>query len=531
MSKGDPLRAWLDDLCGTDDPDAIRQLVIDHGAGFLGIPGIASTLVSRRETDADLRLILFEILVGEARMDMENRGRLGQSFLAEARVAIDALSEADGLDLGTAMSLARAYARAEMEAPESLVSFLLGDVEAQAGMEGVLDDLDAQLDDLRGEVGDDDYMLHAFLNDMLCVVPAPLRPGVVHHVACRDEAWCGRLALYWLLDAATEVRQAAAGGLGERARQGCLDAPTASPLPLIRTWMPEDGARLVLDEALREARQLELVGPLEPPVLRPARLLGTLPDGSGGQNFAVALEGEGVPVAALVLLKSGKGVKDAFLVRGDGAEDAVSMQADDADGLDLAREALEPALAAALAEGLSAGRPAPAGLIDVAEACGFGALRPQRMTARDWLAYLDPEGEIAGLSAHERGRLIGRSARWLLDHPVVETWFEGTAVVDAALEGASSPRQLDAALWAALEKRRGYWALLMLRAAHVLKAATGNGDWRSFAATVSALLDGRALKKVPIMGHMLGASIAAWQAEEAGLDAGDQDKDDRPYDA
>ena len=167
----------------------------------------------------------------------------------------------------------------------------------------------------------------------------------------------------------------------------------------------------------------------------------------------------------------------------------------------------------------------------MAEACGFGALRPQRMTARDWLAYLDPEGEIAGLSAHERGRLIGRSARWLLDHPVVETWFEGTAVVDAALEGASSPRQLDAALWAALEKRRGYWALLMLRAAHVLKAATGNGDWRSFAATASALLDGRALKKVPIMGHMLGASIAAWQAEEAGLDAGDQDKDDRPYDA
>ena len=125
------------------------------------IPGIASTLVSRRETDADLRLILFEILVEEARMDMENRGRLGQSFLAEARVAIDALSEADGLDLGTAMSLARAYARAEMEAPESLVSFLLGDVEAQAGMEGVLADLDAQLDDLRGEVGDDDYMLHA----------------------------------------------------------------------------------------------------------------------------------------------------------------------------------------------------------------------------------------------------------------------------------------------------------------------------------------------------------------------------------
>ena len=87
-------------------------------------------------------------------MDTENCGRLGQSFLAEARVAIDALSEADGLDLETDMSLARAYARAEMEAPESLISLLLGDVGVRSGMEEVLDDLDAQLDELRGEVGE-----------------------------------------------------------------------------------------------------------------------------------------------------------------------------------------------------------------------------------------------------------------------------------------------------------------------------------------------------------------------------------------
>ena len=34
------------------------------------------------------------------------------------------------------------------------------------------------------------------------------------------------------------------------------------------------------------------------------------------------------------------------------------------------------------------------------------------MTAHDWLAHIDPEGEIAGLSAHRRGRLIGRSETW-----------------------------------------------------------------------------------------------------------------------
>ena len=149
-------------------------------------------------------------------------------------------------------------------------------------------------------------------------------------------------------------------------------------------------------------------------------------------------------------------------------------------------------------------------------ACGLGDLRPRAMTAHDWLAHIDPEGEIAGLSAHRRGRLIGRSETWSDRHEMVATWYEGTAAVDEALDRASGPTQLKAALWTCLEKQRGYWALLMLRTAHVLKAA-GDADWRSFTATAAALLDGRSLKKVPIMDYVLSASIAAWQVEEYGL--------------
>ena len=84
-------------------------------------------------------------------------------------------------------------------------------------------------------------------------------------------------------------------------------------------------------------------------------------------------------------------------------------------------------------------------------------------------------------------------------------------MVDEALDHEPGPRQLEAALWTRLEERRGYWALLMLRTAHVLRAGNGGGEWRSFAATAAALLDGWALKKVPIMEHVLSASIAAWQ--------------------
>lgn len=74
-------------------------------------------------------------------------------------------------------------------------------------------------------------------------------------------------------------------------------------------------------------------------------------------------------------------------------------------------------------------------------------------------------------------------------------------------------------------------ALLMLWTAHVLKAAAGDGDCRLFATTVSALLDGRAPEKVPIMAHLLGASIEVWRAEEYGLGASGPEEIDRPCDA
>ena len=150
------------------------------------------------------------------------------------------------------------------------------------------------------------------------------------------------------------------------------------------------------------------------------------------------------------------------------------------------------------------------------------------MGVPEWTALADPGSKVAGLSVRERRVLVGRSAKWPLDHALVSTWSEGTAVVDEALDGAPGPRQLQAALWTRLEERRGYWALLMRRTAHVLRAGSRGGEWRSFAATAVALLDGWALKKVPIMEHVLSASIAAWQVEEYGLAIGLPDKDAWP---
>lgn len=53
----------------------------------------------------------------------------------------------------------------------------------------------------------------------------------------------------------------------------------------------------------------------------------------------------------------------------------------------------------------------------------------------------------------------------------------------------------------------------MLRAADVLMG-TEDGDWRFFAGTAVALLDGRAFATVPIMRCVLDATKEAWRAEK-----------------
>ena len=519
MPDDDFILDCLDQLGDGREPGAAIRLAADRSSDLLAAPGTAAALLSGPEGDTDRRLRLFAALVERARLDVEGGGRLGLNFLHDAEEAIDGLLDDGGLEFETALALARAYGFAGIEAPESLLSFLVPGIAALPGKEGYAVDFDAEVDTLRRHAGVDAHALHILLADSLALVPASLRPGLVHHVAGRDRDDYGLLALYWLLDGAAEIRLAAAGGLLQRARRGSLDAASASALPLIRTWIPADGARPLLDAALREARRRGLAGPVEPSGLRPVQLLGTVPDASGGQSFAAALEGRDGPAAALVLVKAGQGVKDAFLVHGDDARDALSSQVAGSGAFAVAWEALEPALKAALADGFAAGRPPAAGLIDVASALGLMDLRPRAMTGQDWLACIDPAGEVAGLPARRRDRLIRGSANWPGDHEHVAGWCEGTATVDRLLDGAGGAPQLEAALWTYLDERRGHWALLMLRTAHVLRAG-GDADWPSFAATAAALLEGRALKKVPIMEHILRASIAAWQVEEYGLAIG-----------
>ena len=87
--------------------------------------------------------------------------------------------------------------------------------------------------------------------------------------------------------------------------------------------------------------------------------------------------------------------------------------------------------------------------------CDLGELRPRPMAARDWLTLLDPAGELSGLPAQDRERLVERSGSWPDDHALVGTWVEGTMLMEHALNDVrGGPDKPAPAFWARLDERR-----------------------------------------------------------------------------
>jgi yecA family protein len=215
----------------------------------------------------------------------------------------------------------------------------------------------------------------------------------------------------------------------------------------------------------------------------------------------------------MLLLKQGHGVKDAYVIPCSSATEQrrlLTQVAEEIDPIDVTPEALQPALAAALAEGHETGTPPAHGLVDVAEVCGLREVRPAAMSVEDWVAYLDPAGELSRLSPQKLGRLVNSSADWPDDYDLVQSWFEDSEAVRQILMNAITPRSREAAFWRHLETRRDWWARVIAKAAAVLKAGVGDvrEDWTAFAATALALAKGRPLRKVPIMSSIVVESLA-----------------------
>lgn len=455
-------------------------------------------------------LIVLEHLMTQARMNQENGGADGTPFLEALEAAIAKLSEENRVTFAGVSALGRCYVRAGLRPPPVLQG---EELHADPGIVSMdFPDLDGLLDNLRDEARGDAYALHAALSEMLASVDPAAQAAIISEIARRGEPLFDRLMCYWVLDARSDVRCAITDVVLDRAKNRSLDAVMLQRLMEMRPWLPNDAASDLLDQAIGAAIRGEPAGGVEPRPWSLQRVLASIPDGAGAQSIAVVVRHGKERGVAMLLLKQGFGVKDAYVVACDNAkeqEQLLAQMAHEVEMIDVSQAFLEPALAAALAENQAIAEPPAHGLLDVAEICGLRGLRPRATGVDDWVARLDPDGAINKLSPQKLGRLINASANWPQDYEIIESWYEDSAAVEELLSQSTTQQSRERAFWRHMETRRDWWARIIAKSAATLSGGNNDDrdDWQSFAATALALIHGRPLRKVPLMRRIIENSV------------------------
>ncbi len=249
-----------------------------------------------------------------ARMARENRKKRGDAFLKAVEEAVGLAAGQGALGPTHRLVLARVWARNGLQAPAAL-EFAAENLETselavkprnRAEADAMLDNL---FQDLLQKSGGDAPGLHAALSETFPAMPADFRDHVVEYLVTRPEPVHAQLGCFWLLAPSPSIRRAAAEGLAERLEQGMLTSEITANLVVLRSWMPEDGARKRVDQLLRAALRsgVAMAAPAAPWTVH--GIMATLPDGGGAQSIGIALQSGSSRKVAMLLLKQEHGVK------------------------------------------------------------------------------------------------------------------------------------------------------------------------------------------------------------------------------
>jgi len=472
-------------------------------------------------TDEQLTTLLIATL-DEARMALENGRAAGGAFidLMESRLAS---LNAAALDQFGRLRLASCWKRAGLVAPDALAinpdmsdAFDAEDLFATDGLPDLEAGLDELFDQLSQTADGDMQVLRESLSEILVTIPRDARREFVRFTVNHPNDAHEDLGCAWAFDPDEDVRHGAVDGLFDRMSAGGISPTLVSRLTLLRSWIGETDIRDRVDDLLREAKRLEIGGAQPNSAPKVHRVLASMVDGSGAQSFTIALQSGSARKMAIVLLKQGFGVKDAYVVPCSSATEQkrlIEMMLSDVDAWDVPLDYAKQAFAIGIEEGLRAGCPPAAGLVDVAHELALTDLRPFPSAVTDVVGLMDPGGDIARLSPQAKGRLINASEDWDVQYPMImESWYEDSDAIADAISSATTPTALKRALCKAIDDRREHWAHVIARSALLLHAAQ-EPEAKQFAAVALALVDGRPLKKIPVMEMIAEFSLDVWQDE------------------
>ncbi len=487
------------------------------GKELFARPDMCAALISAAKTDplSDGEMQLLTAALDEARMADENAQRKGRAFLDAMRDEVARLDTA--LTSKAALSLSSVWSRAGLAPPPSLAHAVIPeDPGAFADTGGIPDIPDEMFDGIfKGfnDIGEQSVSaMLALLDEMLPTLPPEARFAFIRKLATRAEPLCGEAAAALLLATDASLSAGALAGLSLRQEAGELRQSLLSRLTLIRSWVQNPDILRGIDEIVRAALISGTPVPTKSAKPKIHRVVSSMVDGSGAQSISIAIQSGSRRALAVVLLKQGFGVKDAFTLPCNSATEQrqmIGQIAQQAAAVEVTEDYAFTALAWALADGQSNGAMPAAGLLDVVETAGLGELRPQAADVADIVSVADPEGEVANLSVRSRGSLIVASGHWPDHYAISDSWFEDSDASSDAIESGMTRNSMDRKLWQHLETRRAFWTMVFARNAALLIAANDPAA-PEFVAVAQAMAEGRDLKKTPIMQFVHSMSFEAW---------------------
>lgn len=521
------LNLILDELTLNCSDRGVYANVLHRAADMvLKYPALGAQVVARicATGKRGVQLRDLEALLGSAldlaRMARENGNISGARLLEALEDAVRLADGQDKLAMSHRLIFARAWTSHGLTAPSVLETHGSAD-DARIAKSAEAMELDAVVAELfkalLEQAKDNAFELHTLLMEAFPAMPADLRDHIVLWSGDQSDPVHARLACFWLLSSDVKLRSMAVRGLAERLKRGALPETILAELVVLRSWLPQDKVRAGLDRLLRDAKRNDVAGSMPTTAWSVQCVLASLPDGGGAQSWAVALRSGRRNHIAMVLIKQGHGVKDAYVMSdlsASGRKAMLEQMRADLRAYEVGLEDFKLALSMAIDDGLAHGLPPAPGLIEVSDLCGLGAVRPQACDLDAVLEACPAFPRIAALSARERDALVKSTKDWVDETCLQMGWFDEGDGVHEALSSAPGARAGRAALWAWLETRRAWWARIIASSALVLDKV-GHSHAQGVLATALALKQGVDLKRSPIMAEVCRLTYEAAQENSA----------------
>lgn len=484
-------------------------------SGLLGDAEFARgllALVMQDDDPSDIASLLLSSLLDQARMGQENGDAYGAGFLETIETAVQT-GLADGtLKQEHLMVLAGCYKQVGLPVPRSLM-LNVENMAPSPNMENF--DLSESLEGVARDVladGGSAYDLFNTIDAMLAAVPEEIQATLANHFATMNTPVFERCALFMLLSGSDLVQEAIITGLHVRFSQSAMTPETIKLLPMIRGWFAEGKTKAGLDELIKKARRKAVPMQSNTESLCLREIVASITDGVGAQSIIIVLEQDADIFVAMILIKTGHGIKDAFIMPPEhsaDAEELIEHLCAETGADNISTDTLCLLLEGALADGVDNRCPPAPGFLDIVEACGQYNLHPQELNLERLLDFSDPERKILDASPQALGRWINDDVALTRLRFMTDSWFEDTEETRKIVMSRGAVETKETKIWNYLENRRDLWARRFLQTAVMLRDAEQLRDWTTLTASAHGLMNGRPLKRIPLMDDIVYMTIKA----------------------